>query len=83
MELLAVYKQHVAKENEIIYKLANEELLTPDERQEVMEGIVALNSPQSSTAILDYDQSNYSDARKSDINTTLADAVSDGDPDDD
>ena len=82
-ELLAVYKQHVAKENEIIYKLANEELLTPDERQEVMEGIVALNSPQSSTAILDYDQSDYSDASKSDINTTLADAVSGDEPDED
>lgn len=76
-ELLAMYKQHVAKENEIIYKLANEELLTPDERQEVMEGILALNSPQSSTAIFDYDQSDYSDASKSDIRAKRTDAVSD------
>ncbi len=80
-ELLAVYKQHVAKENEIIYKLANEELLTPDERQEVMEGIVALNSPQSSTAIFDYNPSDYSDASKTPLDTGLVDAVSDDEPD--
>jgi hemerythrin-like domain-containing protein len=75
-ELLSVYKQHIAKENEIIYKLANEELLNPDEREEVMRGIVALNSPQSSTGILNYDQSDYSDTSKSAINSTRTDAVS-------
>jgi len=80
-ELLLVYKQHIAKENEIIYKLANEELLSPDEREEVMKGIVALNGPQSSTSILNYDQSDYSDTSKSDITTTLADAVSEDEVD--
>jgi hemerythrin-like domain-containing protein len=80
-ELLSVYKQHIAKENEIIYKLANEELLSPDEREEVMKGIVALNSPQSSTAILDYDQSDYSDVTKSDIGTSITDAVSEDEVD--
>lgn len=64
-QLLTVYKQHIAKENEIIYKLANEELLTPEERETVMEGIVALNSPQSMTSMLEYEQSEFSDESKS------------------
>jgi len=73
--LLAIYRQHIAKENEIIYKLANEELLTPDERESVMDGIVVLNSPQSSTAIFNYDQSDFSDASKSDNASDFTDAI--------
>lgn len=75
-QLLAVYMQHIAKENEIIYKLANEELLTPDERETVMEGIVALNSPQSITSILNYEQSGYGESVQPGSADETTDAVS-------
>jgi hemerythrin-like domain-containing protein len=76
-ELLSMYKQHIAKENEIIYKLANDELLSPDEREDVMRGVVSLNSPESSTAILNYDQSDYSDVTKSNLNVSQTDGIDD------
>jgi hemerythrin-like domain-containing protein len=71
-ELLAVYRQHIAKENEIIYKLANEELLSPDEREFIMNGIVNLNSPQSTTAMFNYDQFDSSESSPSEIYTRFA-----------
>ncbi|MFI5263288.1 MAG: hemerythrin domain-containing protein [Candidatus Kapaibacterium sp.] len=58
-ELISLYREHVRKENEIIYTLANDELLSPQERQDVIEKIRENRSEVVQTAYLDFEEPTY------------------------
>jgi hemerythrin-like domain-containing protein len=55
-----LYKKHMGAENELIYRVANDELLTPEERILIMEGIRGGHSPQVMTQIYDFGKSDFS-----------------------
>jgi hemerythrin-like domain-containing protein len=61
-ELAAIYREHVRRENEVIYTVANDELLSPTERQEILEVIRELHSKEVMTAYFDYEAPVFSDA---------------------
>ncbi len=59
-ELVSLYKTHMAEENKLIYTIANDELLSPSERIEIMKGIQEGHSPQIVTPMLQFDVPAYS-----------------------
>jgi hemerythrin-like domain-containing protein len=58
-ELIALYREHIRKENEIIYTLAHDELLSPQERQDIIEKIRENRSEVVQTAYLDFEEPTY------------------------
>ena len=59
-ELVHLYKGHVAEEDELIYKVANDNLLTPEERISIMNGVIESHSEQIIMPTLDFDTPMYS-----------------------
>jgi hemerythrin-like domain-containing protein len=59
-ELIELYKRHISEENELIYKVAHDELLSPDERSEIMDIIRQTRSPQIITEAFDFEEPNFS-----------------------
>jgi hemerythrin-like domain-containing protein len=59
-ELLAAYREHVADENDLIYKVANDELLTPAERIVIMAAIKDDHDEEITTEIFEFDKPDYS-----------------------
>ncbi|MEP7233905.1 MAG: hemerythrin domain-containing protein [Ignavibacteriota bacterium] len=58
-ELIGNYREHVRKENEIIYTVANDELLTPQERQDIIERVRQNRSVIVQTDYLAFDEPTY------------------------
>jgi hemerythrin-like domain-containing protein len=61
-ELAAIYREHVRRENEIIYTTANDELLSPDERERIIEKIRELHGREVISGVFDYDSPVFSDS---------------------
>ncbi|MEI8133739.1 MAG: hemerythrin domain-containing protein [bacterium] len=60
-ELVAIYREHIRRENEIIYVTANDELLTPFERAAIMKEIREHHSKQIITSVFDFEAPVFSD----------------------
>ena len=55
-ELVELYREHIRKENEIIYTIANDELLSPQERQDIIEKVRENRSEVVQTPYLDFEE---------------------------
>jgi hemerythrin-like domain-containing protein len=60
-ELAEIYREHIRRENEIIYTTANDELLSPQEREAVMGMIREHHSKEVITPYFDYEAPVISD----------------------
>ena len=58
-ELVELYHEHVRKENEIIYTTANDDLLSPQDRQDMIEKIRGNRSEIVQTAYLGFEEPTY------------------------
>ncbi len=58
-ELVASYREHLADENNLIYKVANDDLLTPGERSAIMVAIQELHDEKIITPLFDFDSPDY------------------------
>jgi hemerythrin-like domain-containing protein len=65
--MVELFKKHIATENELIYRVANDELLSPEERIIIMEGIREGHSPQVMTPMFDFGKSDFSSPAMEDI----------------
>jgi hemerythrin-like domain-containing protein len=59
-DLVALYREHIADENNLIYKIANDDLLTPAERIVIMAAIQDEHDEEIVTPIFDFDSPDYS-----------------------
>jgi hemerythrin-like domain-containing protein len=59
-ELVTIFREHMRRENEVIYTTANDELLSPADRQKILEMIRENNSKEVMSDYLAYDQPTYS-----------------------
>lgn len=59
-DLVAAYREHVADENDLIYKVANDDLLTPAERIVIMAAIQDDHDEEITTEIFEFDKPDYS-----------------------
>jgi len=59
-ELVGIYREHVRRENEIIYTTANDELLSPQEREEILGKIRELHGKQVISDYLPFDEPTFS-----------------------
>lgn len=59
-ELVHLYKDHLAEEDELIYKVANDSLLTPEERTSIMNGVREGHSEQITMPTFEFDTPMYS-----------------------
>ncbi len=59
-ELVAIFRDHMRHENELIYTTANDDLLSPVDRQKILEMIRENNSKEVMSDFLEYDQPTYS-----------------------
>lgn len=59
-DLVAAYREHIADENDLIYKVANDDLLTPAERIVIMAAIQDDHDEEISTEMFDFDKPDYS-----------------------
>jgi hemerythrin-like domain-containing protein len=59
-ELVTNFREHMRRENELIYTTANDELLSPSDRQKILEIIRENNSKEVMSDYLAYDQPTYS-----------------------
>ena len=59
-DLVVAYREHIADENDLIYKVANDDLLTPAERIVIMAAIQDDHDEEISTEIFDFDKPDYS-----------------------
>lgn len=69
-DLIKLYREHLADENTLIYKVANDELLTPLERATIMAAIQDEHDEEVITTIFNYDSPNYTIVNMSDENDT-------------
>jgi len=60
-ELAAIYREHIRRENEIIYTTANDELLSPQERQNIIEKIREMHGKEVISGMFDYEAPVFSD----------------------
>ena len=58
-ELLEIIREHIRKENEIIYTTANDEFLSPAERQQILEEIRENHNKEVQTSFLAFDEPTY------------------------
>jgi hemerythrin-like domain-containing protein len=58
-ELVELYREHVRRENEIIYTVANDDLLTPQDRLDIIEKVRENRSEIVQTAYLDFEEPTY------------------------
>ncbi len=58
-ELVELYREHIRKENEIIYTAANDDLLSPQERQDIIEKVRENRSEVVQTPYLDFEEPMY------------------------
>ena len=59
-DLVAAYREHVADENELIYKTANDDLLSPAERIAIMAALQDDHDEEITTEIFEFDKPDYS-----------------------
>ncbi len=59
-ELVTNFREHMRRENELIYTTANDDLLSPSDRQKILEIIRENNSKEVMSDYLAYDQPTYS-----------------------
>jgi hemerythrin-like domain-containing protein len=60
-ELAAIFREHIRRENEVIYTAANDELLSPEERQQIMETIREHHSKEVISGYFEYEAPVFSD----------------------
>lgn len=58
-ELVALYREHIRRENEIIYTVANDELLSPQERQQIIKMVRENRSEVVQTPYMDFDEPTF------------------------
>ena len=58
-ELTGILREHIRRENEVIYTTANDELLSPADRQQILEGVRENHNKAVQTAYLGFDEPTY------------------------
>lgn len=58
-ELVELYREHIRKENEIIYTVANDDLLSPQERQDIIELVRENRSEIVQTPYIAFEEPTY------------------------
>ncbi len=58
-ELTGILREHIRRENEVIYTTANDELLSPADRQQILESVRENHNKEVQTAFLAFDEPTY------------------------